>query len=195
VLGAGLVGAVAAFTAAAIRLVIAMRTLLPDPPPADFEQLLERRRRWGADTHDEVWKGVLHMTPAAHLRHGKIQAQLLRLLGPPADAAGLEIIGEFNLGEPEDYRVPDGGLTRAGPDELWNATAALVVEVLSPGDESWEKLPFYAEHHVDELLIVDPADRAVHWLAFEAQGDYRAIERSGLIDVAAAELASQIDWP
>jgi len=177
-------------------LLIAMRTLLPDPPPADFEQLRARRRRWGADTHDEVWEGVLHMTPAAHRRHAKIQAQLLRLLGPPADAAGLGVIGEFNLGEPDDYRVPDGGLHRPGPDELWNATAALVVEILSPGDESWEKLPFYAEHHVDELLIVDPDERAVHWLALdEVQGEYRATDCSRLIDLGPAQLAGQIDWP
>lgn len=73
--------------------------------------------------------------------------------------------GEFNLGESEhDYRVPDGGLHRGRPSGVWLPTAALVVEIVSPGDESWEKLPFYARHWVDEILIVEPHERAVHWL-------------------------------
>jgi hypothetical protein len=29
-----------------------------------------------------------------------------------------------------------------------------VIEIVSPGDESWDKLPFYAAHEVDEALIV-----------------------------------------
>jgi len=41
------------------------------------------------------------------------------------------------------------------------STAAAVVEILSPDDESWQKLPFYAEHHVDEVLFVDPAQRTI----------------------------------
>ncbi len=179
------------FVAVAFRQ---MRTLLPDPPPADFEQLLERRRRWGADTRDEVWQGVLHMNPAPHRRHAKRQAQVLRLLGPHADVAGLTVVGEFNLGEREDYRVPDGGLHRAGPDELYNATAALIIEIVSAGDESWDKLDFYAAHRVDELLIVDPDKQTVSWLA-RAGDRYEPIIRSGLIDLGSDQLAEQLDWP
>jgi len=52
-------------------------------------------------------------------------------------------MGEFNLGVSEhDYRVPDGGLHRQRPRGVWQATAALVIEILSPHDESWEKPPF-----------------------------------------------------
>jgi len=68
------------------------------------------------------------------------------------------------------------------------------VEIVSPGDESWQKLPFYAAHGVDELLIVDPAAHSVDWLALRA-GEYRPIERSELIDMGAAELPERIDWP
>ena len=66
--------------------------------------------------------------------------------------------------------------------------------ILSSGDESWEKLPFYAAHQVDELLIVDPAERTVHWLTLE-HGEYRPVERSRLIDFGPVELAAAIDWP
>jgi Uma2 family endonuclease len=173
-----------------------MRTVVLDPPTAGLEELLERRRRWGADRHDEVWEGVLHLGPAPHGRHVDVQQQLAELLGPVARAAGLfPTIGEFNLGDSaEDFRVPDGGLHRKREDTLWYPTAALVVEIVSPSDETWEKLPFYAAHHVDEVLIVDPRERSVSWLELE-DGEYRPIERSGLIDLGAQGLAEQLDWP
>jgi hypothetical protein len=44
------------------------------------------------------------------------------------------------------------------------------------------------------VLIVDPQERAVQWLAL-ADRTYVAIERSRLIDLAAADLAKRIDWP
>jgi Uma2 family endonuclease len=172
-----------------------MRTLVADPPPAEFQALLERRRRFGADRHDEVWEGVLHMTPASRGCHDDVQQQLAELLGPPARRAGLlPTVGGFNLGEPDDYRIPDGGFRRERVVAVYYQTAALVIEVVSPGDETWEKLPFYAAHGVEELLIVDPERRSVEWLALQ-QTEYRPIERSGLIDLGAAELRERIDWP
>jgi Uma2 family endonuclease len=172
-----------------------MRTLLPDPAPAEIEAVLERRRQIGADRHDEVWDGVLHMAPAAHGRHHLVQQQLAVLLDGPARAAGLlPAIGDFNLGQPDDYRVPDGALHRPGPDRLYYPTAALVVEIVSPGDASWEKLPFYAARHVDEVLIVDPQKRMVDWFSLE-EGEYREIDHSRLIDLGQTELARRIDWP
>jgi hypothetical protein len=52
------------------------------------------------------------------------------------------MIGQSNLGESEhDFRVPDGALHRSPPAGVWHPTAALVIEIVSPGDESWEKLP------------------------------------------------------
>lgn len=173
-----------------------MRTLLPDPPPTAVQALLERRRRLGQDHGDEVWEGVLHVVPAPSGEHADLTQQLAVLLDAPARTAGLfPAMGEFNLGETEaDYRVPDGGLHRSRPRGVWFATAAMVVEILSPGDETWEKLPFYAAHHVDEVLIIDPDVHRVHWLALSG-GAYEAAERSSLIDLGAAELARRIDWP
>jgi len=105
------------------------------------------------------------------------------------------MMGEFNLGESErDFRVPDGGLHRTGGWGTWAPTAAIVIEILSPGDETWEKLPFYGAHQVDELLIVNPADRRVSWLALD-RGEYRPVEHSNLIDLGPADLAERIDWP
>jgi Uma2 family endonuclease len=173
-----------------------MRTLLPDPPPAEVQALLERRRRLGQDRKDEVWEGVLHVVPAPAHRHADIAQQLAVILDRPARAAGLQpTMAEFNLGDSDqDFRVPDGGLHRPGAAEMWHPTAALVVEIVSPGDESWQKLPFYAAHRVDEVLIVDPETCTVHWLAL-AGNDFEPVEQSRLIDLGPTELARRIDWP
>lgn len=172
-----------------------MPTLVRDPQPAEFEALLERRRRLGQDLFDEVWEGVLHMNPAPSGRHARVEAQLLAILQGPAAAAGLTVVGQFNLGENEqDYRVPDGDLHRDLTDRVFYRTAALVIEIVSPGDESWGKLEFYAARGVEELLIVDPQETTVSWMGLEA-GEYKHRKRSRLIELGANELAAQIDWP
>ncbi len=173
-----------------------MSTLVLDPATPGLEELKERRRRAGLDRLDEVWEGVLHMVPAPRYEHAAVAQQLAELLGPLARDAGLEpAMGEFNLGESEqDFRVPDGGLHRPGASGVWLPTAALVVEIVSPEDETWKKLPFYAAHGVDEVLIVDPGERSVHWLA-RAGEEYREVERSGLIELGTAGLAERLEWP
>ena len=172
-----------------------MRTLLPDPPPAELQALLERRKRLGQDRRDEVWEGVLHMVPGPAGEHAMLSAQVKRLLAAPAAAAGLIVTDEFNVGgSKRDFRIPDGGLHRSPPRGVWIATAALALEILSPDDETWQKLPFYAAHHVDELLIVDPDTHQVHWLALTAS-QYKPIEHSTLIELGPTELGRLIDWP
>jgi Uma2 family endonuclease len=102
--------------------------------------------------------------------------------------------GPFNLGIPDDYRVPDGGLHRGVPLATFVPTAAVVIEIVSPGDETWQKLDFYAAHSVDELLIADPAKRSVTWLVLHA-GRYIEAEYSSLLRVSSAKLTEQINWP
>jgi Uma2 family endonuclease len=171
-----------------------MRTLVLDPPPPQLEALLDERRRTGIDRHDEVWEGVYHMIPVAGIVHSLVAAQLAALLGAPARANGLVVSAEFNLGGKDNYRVPDLGVHRDPQLAVWVPTAAIAVEILSPDDDTWKKLPFYAQHEVDELLIVDPADRSVAWLALR-EAEYLPIEHSAMLDMSASALAEQIDWP
>lgn len=171
-----------------------MPTLVLGTPPPELEALLERRRRAGVDLFDEVWEGVYHMVPAPGDAHALIDSQLHLLLAPLAQAAGLAMSGQFNLGKGnDDFRVPDAGLHRSTGWGTWEHAAPLVIEIVSPDDQSWQKLPFYAEHEVDEVLIVDPTERTVSWLALR-QGEYRPVQRSGLIDLGPAGLAEQIEW-
>jgi Uma2 family endonuclease len=172
-----------------------MATLILGPPPPELEALLERRHRAGADRLDEVWQRVRHIAAPTSLEHARAAHEVGVLLGPLARTAGLLPTMRFGLGESaEDYRVPDGGLHRPGASGTMVSTAALVVEILSPEDETWQKLSFYAEHRVDEVLIVDPSERTVTWLALR-DGEYVPVERSGLVDLGPAELAEQIEWP
>jgi Uma2 family endonuclease len=172
---------------------VSVRTLVCDPPPPEFAALLERRRRLGIDRRDEVWAGVLHVNPLPHGRHARVQAQLIALLAPLAHAGGLTVLAGANLGADGDFRGPDGMLQRPGPDRLYYPSAALVVEVLSPHDESWDKLAFYSSHGVEEIVIVDPQARLVHWLGLEGE-EYRPLERSRLVDLGPRELGERIDW-
>lgn len=171
-----------------------MRTVILGPPPPEIEALIESRRRTGADHHDEVWGGDLHMNPAPRNRHSILAGRIFRLLDDYGRPKQLCATTEINIGVSDDHRIPDLALLRSEVDELWNPSAALVVEILSPHDESWQKLPFYAARGVAEAVIVDPVERAVTWLRSEA-GRFVPTARSELLDVDVAELAAQIDWP
>jgi Uma2 family endonuclease len=173
----------------------AMPTLVLDPQPQELATLIERRRRLDQDLFDEVWEGVLHMNPAPRGRHGAIETQLAVLLAPLARAAGLVLTGQFDVGSSEeDYRVPDLGLHREFSDRVWYPTAAAVLEIVSPGDESYKKFDFYASHGVEEVVIVDPGERIVRWFALTGS-EYRELERSAVLPHGPTELARQIDWP
>lgn len=171
-----------------------MRTIVLGPRPAELDALIARRQALGQDTHDEVWEGEYHMAPAAHPWHAYLQGRLMLILDPYAQRAGLVPIVEFNLGEPNNFRVPDGGLHRGLPGTVFVDTAAMVIEVLSPDDETWQKFDHYAAHAVDEIMVVDLAGQTVQ--LFTLAGDtYDEVERSALLDVAASTLAAEITWP
>jgi hypothetical protein len=173
-----------------------MPTLVVGTPPPELAALLERRRVAGVDRLDEVWQGVHHLVPGPSFEHARIATELTLLLDPPSrDACLLLAMHEFNLGESEhDFRVPDGGLHRPGAAGVWLPRAAIVVEIISPGDDTWQKLPFYAARDVDEVLIVDPAARKVSWLGLH-EGEYQPLARSGLIKLGPLEVAAHLDWP
>jgi Uma2 family endonuclease len=176
------------------RYAPSMPTLVLDPQPAEIERLLEQRARLDLDRRDEVWEGVLHVIPPPSHEHERLASLLHELLGPLGRAAGLELTGTIGIGEGErDYRVPDLALHRPGYAPQWHPTAALVMEIVSPGDKTREKLDFYATHHVDEIVIVDPGQRKVEWLTLERDG-YRAAGGSGLIELTADGLAARLTW-
>lgn len=120
--------------------LVTMTTVVLGERPSELESFLERRRALGHDLFDEVWKGSYHAAPAPSFSHGRVEAELAALLRPAAQRADLVMTGPFNLGTPDDHRVPDQGWHRVKSAGTWLPTAAVVVEVVSPGDQSYEEV-------------------------------------------------------
>ncbi|MCU1369851.1 MAG: hypothetical protein JWO77_1045 [Ilumatobacteraceae bacterium] len=132
------------------------------------EDLLAERKKFGLDRYDEVWNGVLHMNPSPIRRHGELAVVLFRALDSAAADTGLQVLWEQNLiplHEPgwNDYRIPD--LIVFGPEVSQErgvqGAPELVVEIRSPGDDSFRKLPFYEEIGAGEVLIIDRDTAAI----------------------------------
>ncbi len=128
-------------------------------------EILDARRCTGADRWDEMWDGVLHMPPMPNRSHQELELDLgawLRAFW--ARPQGNKVYPPINLALPgrwpKDYRIPD--LVLLTPDrfhidrnEYFEGAPTAVVEIRSPDDESYEKLPFYAQLQIPEVWIVD----------------------------------------
>ncbi len=171
-----------------------MTTVVLGERPQELDAWLERRRELGQDGFDEVWEGEYHGAPVAHGRHGLVDDQLAQVLGPRARQAGLRGSGPLNLGVSHDYRVPDRAYLSGLECFLYNPTAAIVVEIVSPGDESRRKFDFYFSAGVEEILIVDPKLRSVEWYRRGAHA-FEAAPASVLLGVSGDELVAELEWP
>lgn len=172
-----------------------MRTVVLGDTHPELTEWIARRRALGQDRYDEVWNGEYHMSPMAHSWHGIVVLELGVALHQLAAPRGLYVGDAFNLGyDQENFRVPDLGVHREVLDQVWVPTAAMVVEVVSPDDESWLKFDHYAGHGVDEVLIADPRARTLDLFVL-ADGRYERADRSALLEVAVAEVHEAVTWP
>lgn len=143
------------------------------------EEFLEERRQLGHDKRDELWEGELHMVPPGTSIHGTVADELAFALHPIAKRRGLLArtghTGVFNPKVDKSYRVPDAIV--AHPDQLSPRGlegAELVIEVLSPNDESRKKFDFYARVGVREVWLVEPETRETELYALR-DGHYDPI--------------------
>jgi Uma2 family endonuclease len=123
--------------------------------------VLARRKQTGEDRWDELWEGVLHLSPAPGYEHQRIIAELIEFLRPLLKRTGRGILvpGINVFRADNDYRIPDLSFVARGHEDALAEDGArkgpdLVIEVRSPGDESYEKLPFYAALGVREVVII-----------------------------------------
>jgi Uma2 family endonuclease len=172
-----------------------MKTVVLGPRPVELERLIERRHALGIDLYDELWEGSYHVAPAPSAAHAFLDNIVAVVLHPYAVAAGLAGTGPFNLGGPDDYRVPDRGYHRGQPRGTWVPTAAIVIEIISPDDETYEKFGFYAAHGVDEIVVVDPSATAVTVWRRTSAPSYEAADSSSLLCISVTALESAITWP
>ena len=143
------------------------------------------------------------MPPAPNLWHQDFEYRLeswLRRHCTPKH--GTKVYHNVNVapsgGWSQDYRIPD--LVLIGPssravekEDHVEGPPDVVIEIRSPGDETIEKLPFYAALGVPEVWVLD-RDTRVPTVYVLKEGDYKAKSpgAQGLLasDVVGVELRS-----
>lgn len=150
-----------------------MRVVMPVALP----EVLRFRERTGADRFDEMWEGVLHRPPSPSFHH---QAHASRILNFFVEVwsprTGGAAVMQMNVSTPDrwnqDYRIPDVSVML--PDRLPRGEAMfvqpnVVFEVRSPGDETYDKLTFYAAVGVEAVVVIERDTKAVQ--VFALSGD------------------------
>lgn len=135
------------------------------------DAMIAERHRLGLDRRDEVWEGVYHVVPPANSEHQRLEFELVMLLGPLARQLGLVFRFEMGVIAPgvadwSDFKVPD--LLIASPESVSErgveGRAELVIEIRSPGDETFDKIDWYGRAGTQELLVIDRDTKQVrHW--------------------------------
>jgi Uma2 family endonuclease len=141
-----------------------MATIIHD---AELERRLQSERAaCGADRYDEVWEGVYVMAPMPNDEHQMIVNALTSIL---QDVIGWPGLGQVRPGVnvsnrvenwQQNYRVPDvavflNGTKAVNHSAFWLGGPDLAVDVISPGDQTREKLGFYANVSTREVLVID----------------------------------------
>lgn len=137
-----------------------MKAIMPIVPP----EILAWRKRIGADRWDEMWQGVLHIVPAPNRAQQDLEGSLESYLRTNwARPHGARVYHQINLappgGWPDDFRIPD--LLFLTPknfvldhNEYFEGAVDGVVEIHSPGDETYDKLAYYEELGVAEAWVI-----------------------------------------
>jgi hypothetical protein len=133
------------------------------------EYVLQWRRETGADRFDEMWEGVMHMNLPPSAEHQEFVWSIETWLRTNWMKAGRKVLHQFAVSAIENwmesFRVPDVILIKPGQASMikgshFHGPPAVVVEVRGPGDESLEKLDFYAALGVPNVWIVETATKA-----------------------------------
>lgn len=130
------------------------------------KSLREQRRISGADRYDEVWEGVYRMSPSPNNEHQTIVSEFDAIFRMEIGWQGRgDVHPGTNVSDREsnweqNYRVPDvavflkeGRARNCGA--FWQGGPDFLVEIVSPYDDTREKIPFYAKIGTREMLIID----------------------------------------
>ena len=164
------------------------QVLVKDADLAD--ELIQERKRTGANRYDEVWEGMYVMPSMPNNAHQLLVGDLGDVFSEVVKKARLgqsypgANVSDRRKGWEYNHRVPDLLVvlknSRAidcdthfcgGPDFL--------VEIQSPGDDTEEKVPFYGKIGVRELLIIHRDKRTLRLLRLEGE-ELRLVKPSTL---------------
>ena len=166
-----------------------MRVVYVDAP----DDVILERRRLGLDGFDEMWDGELHMTPLPRWEHQGILHNLQYFFRAhweetgegvcrpnvgvkPPGTPDVEVAGEML---PRNYRGPDlVFLLRGHEDRVQEGCVVgppdAVIEVRSPGDETYKKFPFFHSLGIPEVIVVHRDTKAVELYELGAD-EYRRV--------------------
>lgn len=130
------------------------------------KRLLAEREVSGADRYDEVWEGVYVMSPMPNDEHQMLVGRLTRILDEVVADPGLgQVRPGINVSDRVEewrtnYRVPDVAVFLKGSrainhESFWLGGPDLAIEIVSPGDQTRDKLAFYADVATTELLVIE----------------------------------------
>ena len=141
-----------------------MATMITD---RELEKRLQSERAaTGADRYDEVWEGTYLKAPMPNDEHQEIVSRLVSVFEEVVGWPGLgRVRPGVNVSDRRDnwkanYRVPDVAvfLNDGSAENLgafWLGGPDFLVEIISPEDQTREKIPFYDAVGVREMLLID----------------------------------------
>ncbi len=127
---------------------------------------LIRRRIQSSAGRDEVWDGLLMMSPDPSTEHAVLAGRLAHILYvsiDPADVSVISVGGNISdrrVGWTKNFRCPDlmvflPGNSAEDCGTHWCGGPDFAIEILSSNDHSRKKFDFYAKVGVREILLVD----------------------------------------
>jgi len=130
------------------------------------EQILSQRADSETSRYDEVWEGVYIVTPLPNNEHQELVSEFVYILREVVGRTSLgRVFPGINLsnrgdGWKENYREPDVAVFLRGGKAVnhgthWSGAADFLVEIISPGERTRDKIPFYSGIGVVELLVID----------------------------------------
>ena len=143
-----------------------MKGVVPNVPP----ETLARRKRTGIDKFDEMWDGVLHMTPAPKRSHQNFEWEFEAWLRFHwARPFGNRVYHAVNVAAPgkwpDDYRIPD--LVLLTPDrfeidrnDYFDGARRLSWRFAARATRRWKNCRSTARIGVPEAWVVDRDTRA-----------------------------------
>jgi Uma2 family endonuclease len=148
--------------------------------PVFAKEFIRSRQQREIDKYDEVWEGVYVVPPLAGNTHqglvggmSAILFNVIQLEGRGSVFPGANVSDRRENWE-HNYRCPDLVVVLKDSQAVdcsthWFGGPDFLVEVLSPGDVSEKKIPFYSKIRVQELLIIHPDSRQMRLYRHDGQ--------------------------
>ena len=143
------------------------------------EDLIRERQRLGNDRYDEVWDGVYVMPAMPNNSHQILVHKLSHVFDivVPEDDGVIQPganVSDQDTGWATNFRIPDILVALVGGHAIdrgthWQGGPDFLVEIESPGDDTQEKIPFYAQIRVREVLVIQRDSRELTLLRLRGE--------------------------